>query len=590
MKPLVMIMWSGSHRRSPHGTLRKGMLKCPSWSIVTNSRVAITVCVHYHTACRYSVIMAAMVHTIDYVELRKALTRCFSPQEYEHGYAPCTYDVDTFTDDIRTTVDFRTRDKRVEQHALLVIDQLIAAFKIALDTHNCKTLTLAQVRDVVTSGMACALESYPSGWRTENMSLPSCSIHSLECSPGECTIYDYVHSLDCLEAELREHTFLFCEEGKDQRYITLDDFKLVVSRMGQSLELPVFTLKTFMLNGANEEQINHQIPDLGAGNALSCILLRDACRIGRDAFKGAIGMRAPLWECSGASHGLTIPTADDYADTIKQLLRQSTVVSADGVGYIKMTDVHKLYWETFKEVINPVPGHSDRRVTARVSFILRYYNHSMYSRGVDGTVSVFEVGSWFCVQWNAPFEPAPRCSYDACVYDELTSAVFLSPTSIRKILTNLTLKSPIDTHAHTEKMPVALREQIMSDVMNFCLSDDGDEVDRTCVIACALYRIWEYYDISRRLADEKPVYTCKRKQGVRQCHVCDKHVEPSDRRATRIEWRYGSDHYVCSKPCLDKYVTHDCCTGLPAPAGMYNDVRDDPLLIDRKYIVKKVAQ
>jgi len=532
--------------------------------------------------------MDVIVHTIDYVELRKSLLHWFSHQEDKYGYAPRTYDVDTFTNVVRATVEVHTRDKRVEQHARLVVDQLIAAFKTASDTHNCKTLTLAQVRDVVTSGMACAIGTYPAGWRTTTQ-CSECPVHVDPLRRDKCAVHVFAYYRDCMEAELRMATFLFGEEGKEKRYITLDDVKRVVTHTRESDILPLTSLQTSIMRGANDEQISHTFCDPVTGNASLCITLSCLYEIMRYVWKDAERLRAPLWNCYGGKHELSMPSGERYFETIKKLLRQSAKVSATGVAFVTLTDIYRIFWETLMEVVNPHhPGHSDRRLTACVSHILRHYYHGMSSHAVDGAVPLSAAIGWIILHTCATFAPAPRCVHETVVYDECMSSMNYSPHVFRRNLAECKFGG---NKPNPTCMPDALLERIMSDVMKHCIMNDGSgDVHTKSATAWALYRTSAHYDAFSRMADEKPVYTCKRKRGVTRCHVCDKHVEPSDSRATRIEWRYGSDHYACSKSCLDKYVTHDCCTGLSAPAGAYDDVRDDPLLPGRIYIVKKVTQ
>jgi len=537
-----------------------------------------------------SVNMDTIVHTIDYVQMRKGLLNLFSHQEYEYGYAPRTYDVDSFTKAVRSSVSLRTGAKRVEQHAQLVVDQLIAAFKVALDTHDCKILDLPQTRDVVMSGMASAIATYPAGWRTTTQ-LRECPVHVDVLSRDNCAVHVFAHYRDCMEAELRMATFLFGEEGKEQRYITLDDVKRVVTHTTESHTLPLTSLQTSILHGANDEHIRRCIfssQDPATVSAYSCILLDQVYAIMSQVWKDAERLRAPLWNCYGGKHEGKMPDVHCYFDTIKKLLREIAQPDSSDVPCVTMAHIDSIFWETFMEVVNPHhPGHSDRRFAALVSHILRHYR-AMPFRAVDGAVPLCAVARWVDSQRGATFEPDPRCVFETVVYDECMSRMNYPPRSFRCKLAKCKFGAKTPQSAY---MPEALREQIMSDVMEYCIMDDGSgDVHTKTATAWALYRTSAHYYVFGRVYYATPVYTCKRKRAVQGCHVCDKHIEPSDRRATRIEWRYGSDHYVCGKPCLDKYVTHDCCTGLSASAGAYDDVRDDPLLPGRAYIVKKVSQ
>jgi len=546
---------------------------------------------HYFVKYHFSVNMDTVVHTIDYVELRESLLRNFSQRHHMYGYAPRTYDVDSFTEDVRIIVASRTGAKRVEQHAQLVVDQLLASFKVALDTHECKILSLPQTRDVVMSGMASAIATYPAGWRTETQ-VRKCPVHVDELRRDDCAVHVFAHYRDCMEVELRMATFLCGEEGKEQRYITLDDIKRVVTHTTESHMLPLTSLQTSILHGANDEHIRRCIfssLDPATVSASSCILLDQVYAIMSQVWKDAERLRAPLWNCYGGKHEGKMPDVDCYFDTIKKLLGEIAQPDSSDVPCVTMAHIDSIFWETFMEVVNPHhPEHSDRRFAALASHILRYYYRSMSSRAVDGAVPVSAAVRWVDIQRGATFEPSPRCVFETVVYDKCMSRMNYPPCSFRHKLAECKFGAKTPQSAY---MPEALREQIMSDVMEYCLMDDGSgDVHTKTATAWALYRTSAHYDVLSSVADEKHVYTCKRKRAVQECHVCDKHIEPSDRRATRIEWRYGSDHYVCAKPCLDKYVTHDCCTGLSAHAGAYDDVRDDPLLPGRAYIVKKVSQ
>lgn len=61
-----------------------------------------------------------------------------------------------------------------------------------------------------------------------------------------------------------------------------------------------------------------------------------------------------------------------------------------------------------------------------------------------------------------------------------------------------------------------------------------------------------------------------------ECFICDTEHEKASKESIRIEWRMGSNHYVCSDSCLDVYVKFDHINNALVDKDFYTQKRSDP--------------
>jgi hypothetical protein len=69
------------------------------------------------------------------------------------------------------------------------------------------------------------------------------------------------------------------------------------------------------------------------------------------------------------------------------------------------------------------------------------------------------------------------------------------------------------------------------------------------------------------------------------CNVITRKLAPD---SVRVEWRYGSTHYICSKVCLRFYLSIDFATNEPAREGLYGELVPDFKRPGTMMIVKKM--